>query len=221
MASRNLSAAIVSAVVGSLAAFITCLVLFFFVFKPSSPVDARPSSEPGIPSATAAEKIPNPDIDPKDVRSVSIRTVYKGYFEPGDRCAKTYNEYFGNSDGSFSPSSPCSLSLKFDKNGNAGRSIEIRRWNKSGGMQTVEKTESTSTITPEQFGTLVKSIVGNTAFKAWRQGTMINVSNCSITVEYPGGTKTPMSNVDETTTEFLPMIDAFKQLEKKISWKTV
>src|ERR1041384_7374126 len=119
MASRNLSAAIVSAVVGSLAAFITCFILFFFVFKPAAAVDAKPSSDPGIPTAAPAREIPNSDIDPNDVRSVSIRTVYNGYFDPGDKCAKTYNEYFGDSDGSFSPSSPCSLTLKFDKEGKA------------------------------------------------------------------------------------------------------
>lgn len=221
MARRNLRAAIVSAVVGSLAAFVTCFILFFFVFKPAAPVDAKPSSDPAVPVSTPDGEIPNPDIDPKDVRSVSIRTVYKGYFDPGDKCAKSYNEYFGNRDGSFSPSSPCSLTLKFEKDGSAHRTIDIQRWNRTGGMQTVEKTESASTITAGQFETLVKSIVNNTAFKTWRLGTMINVSNCSITVEYSGGTKTPMSNVDETATEFLPMVDAFKQLEKGINWKTI
>lgn len=87
-------------------------------------------------------------------------------------------------------------------------------------MKTVEKTESTSTITAERFNALIKVIISNEAFKAWRQGTMINVSNCSISVEHAGGTKTVMSNVDEKTTVFLQMVDAFTQLEKQLSWKT-
>jgi hypothetical protein len=219
MARRNLRAAIVSAIVGSIAAFATCFVLFFFVFKPGPPVDPKPSSE--TPSSTPPQEIPNPDIEPKDVQAVTIKTVYKGYFDQGDRCAKSYNEYFGNDDGSFSPNSPCTLRMTFDREGRAIRSIEVQRWNKSaGGMKTVEKTESTSTITTEQFNALIKVIISNEAFKAWRQGTMINVSNCSISVEHAGGTKTVMSNVDEKTTVFLQMVDAFRQLEKQRSWKT-
>ena len=218
MAKRDLRGAMISAVVGSLAAFATCFVLFFFVFKPAQPVDAKPPTE--APAPTPAEEIPNPDIDPKDVRSVTINTVYKGYFEPGDKCSKTYNEYFGNSDGSFSPSSPCSLNLKFDRNGNAIRSVDVQRWNKTAReKQSVEKTESTAAITSEQFDALVKTIVSNGAFKAWRMGTMITVSNCSITVEYSGGTKTVMSNVDENTTAYLPMVNAFKETEKRLKWK--
>lgn len=218
MAKRDLRGAMISAVVGSVAAFATCFVLFFFVFKPAPAVDAKPPAD--APSPTPAEEIPNPDIDPMDVKSVTISTVYKGYFEPGDKCAKTYNEYFGNSDGSYSPSSPCSLTLKFDRNGNANRTIDISRWNKTAReKQSVEKTESTASITPAQFDALVKTIVSNEAFRAWRTGTMITVSNCSITVEYSGGTKTVMSNVNENSSVFLAMVDAFKEAEKLSKWK--
>ncbi|MEP7075156.1 MAG: hypothetical protein ABI878_05040, partial [Acidobacteriota bacterium] len=64
MAKRDLKGAMISAVVGSLAAFATCFVLFFFVFKPATAVDAKPPAE--APAPTPAEEIPNPDIDPKD-----------------------------------------------------------------------------------------------------------------------------------------------------------
>ena len=218
MAKRDLKGAMISAIVGSVAAFATCFVLFFFVLKPAPAVDAKPPTY--APSPTPAEEIPNPDIVPMDVKSVTIDTVYKGYFEPGDRCAKTYNEYFGNSDGSFSSSSPCSLTLKFDRNGNANRTIDIERWNKTAReKQSMEKTESTASITPAQFDALVKTIVSNEAFKAWREGTMITVSNCSITVEYSGGTKTVMSNVNENSSVFLAMVNAFKEAEKRSKWK--
>lgn len=217
---RNLYSAIVSAVIGCLAAFLTCLVFFYFIYKPAQPVDAQPPQAPSAtPAPTAAEEIPNPEIREADVRSVSIKTVYKGYFEPTDKCSKTYNEYFGNNDGVGSPSSPCSLQVRFDRDGDATRLVEIRRWDKTKGFQVVEKSESTAKITPQQFDSLVEKIVTNDAFRSWRQGTEINVSNCSITVEHASGTKTAMSNVDEKTTVFLQMVNAFKELEKQIKWE--
>ena len=50
---------------------------------------------------------------------------------------------------------------------------------------------------------------------------MINVSNTTVTVVHTGGTRSPMSNVDEKTTVFLEMVKAFKQLEKQINWKSL
>ena len=218
---RNLKLAIVSAVIGCVAAFLTCLVFFYFFYKPTPAIDAQPPQTPSaIPAETPAQEIPNPDISAADVKSVSITTVYKGYFEPGNKCAKTYNEYFGNEDGVGSTSSPCTIRITFGRDGGATRSIEIRRWDKtSRDMHVIEKSSSTATITPEQFNALARTIVANEAFKSWREGTMINVSNCSITVVHNGGTKTVMSNVDETATVFLQMVDGFKQLEKQLRWE--
>ena len=151
---------------------------------------------------------------------MSINTVYKGYFEPGNKCAKTYNEYFGNDDGIASPSSPCTVKITFNRDGHATRSIEISRWDKAAKeKRVVEKDESTATVSPEQFDAITQAIVTNDAFKSWQEGTMINVSNCSITVTHSGGTKTPMSNVDERATAFLPMVKAFQNLEAKTNWK--
>ena len=76
-------------------------------------------------------------------------------------------------------------------------------------------------ISPDQFQTLAQAIVTNDAFKSWRVGTMITVSNCSITVDHSGGTKTVMSNVDEKTSVFLQMIDAIKKAESQVKWKNV
>lgn len=216
----------VSALVGAATALAVCVVFFFFVYKPAQSVDARPiatatPTQPSTPASTPtpAEEIPNPEINAADVRSVSINTVYKGYFQAGDKCAKTYNEYFGNEDGIGSSSSPCTIQITFNRDGHATRSVEISRWDKvAKEKRVVEKTESTATISPEQFNTLAQAIVTNEAFKAWREGTMITVSNCSITVMYTGGTKTVMSNVDEKAIAFLPMVQAFQSLETQTSW---
>jgi len=212
----------VSAFVGATAALAVCLVFFFFVYKPAQSVDARPTAtptQPTTPAPTPVTEIPNPEINAADVSSVTISTVYKGYFQAGDKCAKTYNEYFGNDDGFGSSSSPCTITITFDRDGHATRLVEISRWDKAAKeKRVVEKKDSTATITPEQFSTLTRAIVTNETFKAWREGTMITVSNCSITVVHAGGTKTIMSNVDEKATAFLPMVQAFQSLETQTSW---
>lgn len=213
----------VSAFAGAAAAAIVCLAFFLFVYKPAQSTSLQPTPTPGIPpKTTPGQEIPNPEIKASDVSSVSINTVYKGYFEPGNKCAKTYNEYFGNGDGIASPSSPCTVKITFNRDGNATRSIEISRWDKAAKeKRVVEKDESTATVSLEQFDAITQAIVTNDAFKSWLEGTMINVSNCSITVTHSGGTKTPMSNVDERATAFLPMVKAFQNLEGKTYWKAV
>jgi len=211
----------ISAIVGSAAALVTCLVFFVFVYKPAQSRDIQPPASPTKQSVpTPVDQIPNPEIKASDVKSISISTVYKGFFEPGSKCAKSYNEYFGNEDNYASPSSPCTIKMTFDRDGRATRSIEIGRWDKAEKeKRSVEKSESMGEISPDQFQTLAQAIVTNDAFKSWRVGTMITVSNCSITVDHSGGTKTVMSNVDEKTSVFLQMIDAIKKAESPIKWK--
>jgi hypothetical protein len=209
-----------SAVVGAAAALVTCLIFFLFVYIPSQSrnVDSTPSPTK-YSAPTPADEIPNPEVKASDVKSISLNTVYKGFFAPGDKCAKSYNEYFGNDDGIASPSSPCTIKMTFDRDGHASRSIEIGRWDKTTKeKRTVEKMDSTGEVSADQFQALAQAIVSNEAFRSWREGTMITVSNCSITVVHSGGTKSVMSNVDEKTTVYLQMIDAIKKLESQIKW---
>ena len=211
----------VSAFAGFAAALITCLIFFFFVYEPAQSGTAAPAVTPTQkPPSTPNSEIPNPDISSADVRSISINTVYRGYFDPGSKCAKTYNEYFGNEDGFASPSSPCTLKITFERDGHAKRSIEIGRWDRATKeKRIVGNTETSASITPEQFNTLAQTLVANEAFRSWREGTMITVSNCSITVVHSGGTKTIMSNVDEKTTVFLEMINSIKKTEGQLNWQ--
>lgn len=210
-----------SAVVGAAAALVTCLVFFFFVYQPASSNDIKPSPTPAkTPTTKPMSEIPNPEIKAENVKSISIDTVYKGYFAPGNKCAKTYNEYFGNEDGIGSSSSPCTLRITFDREGLATRSITISRWDKTAKQKReVEKSESTSSVSPEQYTALAEAITSNTAFKSWRDGMTVTVSNCSISAVHSGGTRTVMSNVDEKTTVYLEMIDAIKKLEAQLNWK--
>jgi hypothetical protein len=211
----------ISAFAGAGAALIMCLAFYFVVYKPAQSGNAAPVATPTQkPTPTLHDEIPNPDVDAADVRSISINTIYRGFFDAGDKCAKSYNEYFGNDDGFASPSSPCTIKMSFDRDGSAKRSIEIGRWDKTTKEKhTVEKTEASASMTEKQFNELAQTIVTNDAFKSWREGTMITVSNCSISVDHSGGTKTVMSNVDEKTTTYLKMIDAIKKTEKQLNWR--
>ena len=210
-----------SAVVGATAALVTCLVFFFFVYRPAQSNDIKPSPTPAqAPTTKPMVEIPNPEIRAEDVKSISIDTVYKGYFAPGNKCAKTYNEYFGNEDGIGSSSSPCNMKITFDRGGRATRSITISRWDKTAKQKReVEKSESISSVSPEQYSALAEAITSNAAFKSWRDGMTVTVSNCSISAVHTGGTRTVMSNVDERTTIYLEMIDAIKKLEAQLNWK--
>lgn len=218
---KNLSSAVVSATVGALVAFLTCFVFFYFFYERGRPDPQESNGNiAATPAPTRDQEIPNPEIKAEDIKSASIKTVYKEYFEAGDKCAKTYDEYFGKNDGVSSLSSPCTIEVVFDRDGNAKRSIEVRRWDKiAKDFRVIEKSDARAHVTPEQFASLAQSIVINNAFKDWRDGMSVTVSNCSITAVHSGGTRTVMSNVDENTTVFLQMINAFKKLERELTWE--
>jgi hypothetical protein len=166
-------------------------------------------------------QIPPVEIKSGEVSALAMETVYKNYFEEGSKCRKNYVEYFGNEDGAASSSSPCTISFSFEKDGGATKTIQIRRWDKtSKGFKTVEKSVWTAHVSGEQFAALAKIITENEAFKSWQDGVMINVSNSKVSATHPKGTRTAMSNVDEKTVLFLPLLDAFRRLDKEIKWET-
>jgi hypothetical protein len=135
----------ISAAVGTAAALATCLIFFYFVYLPGQKVETAPVATPTqSPISTPIQEIPNPEIKAADVKSVTIDTVYKGFFEPRNKCAKTYNEYFGNDDGIYSSSSPCNIRMSFDREGHSARSIVISRWDKTAKEKhVIEKSDST------------------------------------------------------------------------------
>ncbi len=178
--------------------------------------------EPTPPKQTEPLPFPQVEIKESDVLSLTIETVYKGFYAEGSKCRQTYNEYFKNTDGVGSASSPCNVKLTFNRDGSSNREIEVRRYDTTAKQwQTVEKNVWKSKVSGEEFKELAKLIVNNEAFKTWNDMTMINVSNCKITVKHTNGTKSPMSNVDERATAYLPMVNGFKDLDGKISWEKV
>ncbi len=217
---------LVSAITGVIAALAVCLVFFFFFYKPvqnaktmTPAIEEEPSA---TPKKTEFPLTPSAEIEESAVTSVTLETVYKGFFDENSKCRKTYNEVFGDKDGVYSPSSPCRINITFNRDGRAEKSIEIRRYDSaSKNWRVAEKTIWKSKVSAGQFKKITESVLNNDAFKSWRDGTMINVSNSSVTVRHTNGSRTPMSNVDEKTTVFLSMMDAFKQLDKQLDWEKI
>ncbi|HEY0428854.1 MAG TPA: hypothetical protein VGC76_13820 [Pyrinomonadaceae bacterium] len=173
------------------------------------------------PAVTPISKQISPvEIKSDEVSVLALETVYKNYFEEGSKCRKTYNEYFGNEDGVGSSSSPCTINFSFEKEGGARKTVQIRRYDRAAKeFKTIEKSIWTARISGEQFDALAKIITENEAFKSWQDGMQINISNSKISATHPKGTRTVMSNVDEKTIQFLPMMDAFGRLDKEIKWE--
>lgn len=160
------------------------------------------------------------EIKSDEVSSLTLKTVYKDYFDESSKCHKTYNEFFGDKDGAYSSDSPCTLNLSFDRDGGAEKIIEIRRYDKTARQyNVVEKSRWTGKISAEQFSALAKIITDNAVFKDW-QDVMLYVSNSRISITHPKGTRAAMSNVDQKTFVFLPMLESFKRLEKEIRWES-
>ena len=86
-------------------------------------------------------------------------------------------------------------------------------------LRVIEKNVWRAKISDEEFRELAGAIVGSAAFKNWDDRVMINVSNCKITVEHRRGTKSPMSNVGESATAFMPLVNGFKDRDAKTRWE--
>ena len=106
------------------------------------------------------------------------------------------------------------------RDGRAGKSIVSRRYDTRARQWT--DTESKiweAEISDEQFERLNAAVVGSEAFKNWRTGTMINVSNCSVSVRHRGGTRTPMMNLDDKAEVLPEIVNVFKELDKTLAWR--
>ena len=216
---------IISTLFSTLAAIVTALAVcaVFFFYKPAVRAE-KPAraveTEATPPKKTESVPFPQVEIKESDVTALTIETVYKNFYAEGSKCRQNYNEYFKNTDGVGSSSSPCNVKLTLNRDGSAEKEIEVRRYDTAAReWRVVEKTSWKANITVEEFKDLAKLVTGNEAFKNWSDNISINVSNCRITAKHANGTKSPMSNVDERATDYLPMVVAFKNLDAKIDWQ--
>jgi hypothetical protein len=226
MNQKNIVPIVMSTIAGALAAFAVC-AFFFFYYKPAqisqTPVIVNGEVSPTpAPRKTEVPMPPEKEIKESDVLSLNIDTTYKGFFDENSKCRKSYNEMFNGKENDSDANSACSVNLTFERGGGAEKTLVIRRYD--GAVRNwveAERSVWRSRISGEQFQELAGSIVNNGAFKNWNNMVSINTRNCKITVKHATGAKSPMSNVVAATSAFLPMIDAFKNLDGKIIWEKV
>ncbi|HEY8560269.1 MAG TPA: hypothetical protein VIL74_07820 [Pyrinomonadaceae bacterium] len=209
---------------GLVSALTASLVVFALVRDDAARAVESPSTIEK-PAPTPTERVPLPpdeEIKAPDVESLTIETVYKNFFAEDSKCRRNYQEYFKDSDGVASSSSPCNAKLTFGRDGSAVKTIEVRRYDRAAKeWRVIEKESWQGRIADAQFNDLANTIVDNEAFKNWNDRVLINVSNCKITVEHKKGKKSPMSNVDASATAYLPMVSAFKDLDAKVGWQRI
>jgi hypothetical protein len=206
---------------GFVVASTLCAFLFFFYFRPVPPVEVTtPNNTAPTPPIHPAQTPLPAEIRETDVTALSLNTVYPGFFPEDSKCRKSYNELFGQDDGFYSAGSPCTIDLIFNRDGSATKTVDLRRYDRESKTRaSIEKSSWTARITEAQFNQLAGSIVKTEIFKNWNDMVMINVVNTRIRVAAPPKTRTLMSNVDEKTVNFLPLMDAFKKLDNEVKWE--
>lgn len=159
------------------------------------------------------------NIDESSVTLLSIVTSFPDFFPTDSKCRKSYEQLFGKEDGYTRKDSPCTITLTFTQKGIAEKTIDLQRFDKEKKtLVSIEKIESKATISPEQFAQIKNAIVNSETFKNWNDNVAISASNTKITVQHSHGARMLMSNVDEKTTAFLPLMDAFKKLDSEVKW---
>jgi hypothetical protein len=198
-----------------------CLFLFFFYFRPVPAIEVITSNNTSPTPIIHSTQTPLPaEIGETDVTALSLNTVYPGFFPEESKCRKSYNDLFGQDDGFYSAGSPCTIDLTFNRDGSAAKTIDLTRYDKEiKTRRSIEKSSWTARINEAQFNELAAAIVGTEIFRNWNDMVMINVVNTRIRASAPQKTRTLMSNVDEKTVGFLPLMDAFKKLDNEVKWE--
>lgn len=199
-------------VLGVTVAFIVVLEIIFVSFTLLRSNNAATQSNGNAMRSTM-------NVDEQSITLLTIVTTYPNFFPADSKCRKSYTELFGKEDGYFRKDSPCTITVTFTHKGFAEKTVDLQRWDKEKKtLVSAEKTESKSTISPEQFANVKNAIVNNDTFKNWNDNVAISASNTKITVQHSHGARMLMSNVDEKTTAFLPLVDAFKKLDSEVKW---
>lgn len=168
------------------------LGFYFFAADRSPDTDAtRRSSTPAAPADV-------PEIHAADISAIELTTSYPGYFDDKAECGKAGD---------------CQIRIRVDRALSAERVLSI------GKGDGAKKATSRAKLSPEQFASLSDVVAANDAVKHWREGIALYASNSSVRIEYGGSkSRTVPSNVDERASAYLPMIEAFKKLDRELNW---
>ena len=165
----------------------------FFAPDRASDTTAKPASS--TPAASPADV---PEIHASDISAIELTTSYPGYFDDKTECGKAGD---------------CQIRIRVDRALAAERAFS----DKTG--DGAKEVASHAKLTQEQFESLAKLVAANDAVKHWREGMALYASNSSVRIEYgESKSRTVPSNVDEKASSYLPMIEAFKQLDQTLDW---
>ncbi|MGB4775835.1 MAG: hypothetical protein WBP45_11725 [Daejeonella sp.] len=208
--------AIKTSISGGIAALAASFIFLSCAHSPfSSEGNLKAEKEQAIEPSSAAE------LPISEITTLTLKTRYKGFFEKGSDCSKSHDELYGNSDGVYSGSSTCELTLIFNQDGTASKTIESYRYDKAAKKNIVtEKSIWAAKINDDQFKKLAEYIGNNESFKNYRD-VYISVVNGLVRVKYKNEVRTVMINAAESRPVSLVMMNAFKKLADEITWKEV
>ena len=208
----------ISAISGCITASIVCLFFFLWIYKPSQPDAIKP---PKIEKEQVAGPVSSPQIPNSEITQLTLTTSYRGFFEKDSKCSQSYNELYKNDDGYYNSGSPCRLTLSFNQDGTATKSLESYRYNKAlKKTRVTEKSVWTTRIKDDQFKELAEYIGNDKRFKNY-ENISVNIVNSTVTVNYKNEVRTVEINADESRPLSLEMMNAFKKLASEIDWEKV
>jgi hypothetical protein len=227
MNQKNIIPFVLSMLAGAMAAFAVC-AFFFFYYKPAQTAEkpkeavekeSTPTPKPKQPESPPIE---TEKIKLSDINSLSVSTVYTGFYDADSECGKGMNPAPKPDDTISLSYSPCRAVLTFNRDGDASKSLTIKRRGKTANeKETEEKSEWKSKINAEQFEKLLKGVAQGQEFIQW-QNVLITHSNCTIYAYHKGGmAQIPLYIDIKRGSTMEPALDAFKELDKKVAWKKV
>lgn len=207
-------AAIRTAISGGVVALAVSFIFLSCAHSPfSSEGNTKPEKEQAAKSSSA-------ELPASEITTLTLKTRYKGFFEEGSDCSKSHDELYGNSDGYYnSEGSTCELTLIFNQDGTASKTIESYRYDKAAKKnKVIEKSVWEAKIDNDQFQKLAEYIGNNESFKNYRD-VYISVVNGLVRVKYKNEVRTVMIYAAESRPVSLVMMNAFKKLADEVDWK--
>ena len=172
--------------------------------------NSDPMPDQDIPQSTP---IPSPtplDIKISDVKSISFRTSYEGFFEEDKRCEEKKE--------ASDVKKRCTMEISFERNKEASKKLIIKFYEQNAGKtKSEEKYLWKAKMSEQQFNEFTAKIIDNDTFKYWNDGVLMTWSNTSILVDYGKGTRQVLFAFTDEKILKGSLIDNFRSV--KLDWK--